>query len=101
MQSGTLKPVRLTALTLSDFRNYTSLSVQLEPRHIVLTGHNGAGKTNLLEAISLLAPGRGLRRSSYEDMARKAGVGGFAIKSGTGQVRAEEEMGDGFQAMRA
>ena len=74
-----LKPVRLTALTLCDFRNYSNLSVQFEPRHIVLTGHNGAGKTNLLEAISLLAPGRGLRRSSYEDMARKTGIGGFAI----------------------
>jgi DNA replication and repair protein RecF len=77
--ASSLKPVRLTALTLSDFRNYANLAVQLEPRHIVLTGHNGAGKTNLLEAISLLAPGRGLRRSSYDDMARNDGAGGFAI----------------------
>lgn len=73
------RPVHLTALTLSDFRNYASLSVQIEPRHVVLTGHNGAGKTNLLEAMSLLAPGRGLRRASYDDIGRKAGSGGFAI----------------------
>lgn len=79
MGASNLKPVRLSALTLSDFRNYSGLSLQLEPRHIVLTGHNGAGKTNLLEAISLLAPGRGLRRAAYDDMARKNGVGGFAI----------------------
>jgi DNA replication and repair protein RecF len=93
-----LKPVRLTALTLSDFRNYASLSVQLEPRHIVLTGHNGAGKTNLLEAISLLAPGRGLRRSAYDDMARKEGVGGFAIGAKIAVENDETQLGTGTGA---
>ena len=95
MQSDALKPVRLTALSLSDFRNYASLSVQLEPRHIVLTGHNGAGKTNLLEAISLLAPGRGLRRAAYDDMARKAGVGGFAIGAKINIEADETQLGTG------
>jgi DNA replication and repair protein RecF len=98
VQSGTLKPVRLTALSLSDFRNYSSLSVQLEPRHVVLTGHNGAGKTNLLEAISLLAPGRGLRRSSYEDMARNTGVGGFAIGAKVSVEGDETQLGTGVGA---
>jgi DNA replication and repair protein RecF len=93
-----LKPVRLTALTLSDFRNYASLSVQLEPRHIVLTGHNGAGKTNLLEAISLLAPGRGLRRAAYDDMARKEGVGGFAIGAKIAVEDDETQLGTGTGA---
>ena len=46
---------------------------------VVLTGDNGAGKTNLLEAISLLTPGRGLRRAAYADMAREGGAGGFAV----------------------
>src|ERR1700736_4932934 len=48
-------------------------------RLIVLTGDNGAGKTNLLEALSLLAPGRGLRRAELRDCARESGRGGFAI----------------------
>ena len=97
MQSR-LKPVRLAALTLSDFRNYASLSVQLEPRHIVLTGHNGAGKTNLLEAISLLSPGRGLRRSSYDEMARNGGVGGFAVGAKIGAEGDETQLGTGTGA---
>jgi DNA replication and repair protein RecF len=95
----TLKPVRLTALTLSDFRNYASLSLALEPRHIVLTGHNGAGKTNLLEAVSLLAPGRGLRRAAYEDMARKNGIGGFAIGAKTITADDETQIGTGAGAI--
>ncbi len=45
----------------------------------VLTGENGAGKTNVLEAISLLAPGRGLRRAAVADMAAAQGAGGFAV----------------------
>jgi DNA replication and repair protein RecF len=98
LPADTLKPVRLTALTLSDFRNYANLSVQLEPRHIVLTGHNGAGKTNLLEAISLLAPGRGLRRAAYDDMARKAGVGGFAIGAKIAVGDDETQLGTGTGA---
>jgi DNA replication and repair protein RecF len=46
---------------------------------IVLTGENGAGKTNVLEALSLLAPGRGLRRADLADCARIGGRGGFAV----------------------
>jgi DNA replication and repair protein RecF len=93
--AGILKPVRLSALSLSDFRNYASLSVQLQPRHIVLTGHNGAGKTNFLEAVSLLAPGRGLRRAAYDDMARKNGVGGFAIGAKVAIDGDETQLGTG------
>ena len=48
-------------LTLKDFRNYARLELDLGPGPVVLVGENGAGKTNLLEAVSLLAPGRGLR----------------------------------------
>lgn len=45
----------------------------------MLTGENGAGKTNILEAISLLVPGRGLRGAALSDMARQHGAGGFAV----------------------
>jgi DNA replication and repair protein RecF len=66
-------------LTLTDFRNYSTLALNLRPGMVVFTGENGAGKTNLLEAVSLLSPGRGLRRAPYGDVAREGGSGGFAV----------------------
>ena len=62
----------VTALKLTSFRNYASLSLTLDGRSVVLTGPNGAGKTNLLEAISFLSPGRGLRRAALEEVALHA-----------------------------
>jgi DNA replication and repair protein RecF len=66
-------------LTLSDFRNHADALIV--PRHpfILLTGENGAGKTNVLEAVSMLAPGRGLRGAALRDMARQNGKGGFGV----------------------
>jgi DNA replication and repair protein RecF len=69
----------LSALKLTAFRNYASLSVQFEARHVVLTGANGAGKTNLMEAVSFLSPGRGLRRAQLADVATAGTDGGFAV----------------------
>jgi len=66
-------------LALADFRSYAALDLAVNGRLVVLTGDNGAGKTNLLEALSLLAPGRGLRRAELRDCARSNGGGGFAI----------------------
>ena len=57
-------------LTLTDFRNYQSLRINSDICPIVITGENGAGKTNILEAISLLTPGRGLRGSKLADIKR-------------------------------
>lgn len=69
----------LTRLSLSEFRNHREAAIDVAPGFIVLTGENGAGKTNILEAVSLLAPGRGLRRASLSSMARQDGPGGFAV----------------------
>ena len=63
--------VAVTRLSLTEFRNYPTLRLDVEPRSVVLTGANGAGKTNLLEALSLLAPGRGLRRARLSDLVRR------------------------------
>ena len=71
--------VYLTRLKLTDFRNYPQLSLPLDRCHVVLTGENGAGKTNLLEAVSFLSPGRGLRRAAYADVARISAGGGFTV----------------------
>ena len=59
---------RVTALRLSNFRSYSQLKLSVDAQNIVLLGENGAGKTNILEALSLLAPGRGLRGGALEDM---------------------------------
>ena len=55
-------------LSLTNFRNYKSGNVTAGSGPVVLLGANGSGKTNLLEAVSLLAPGQGLRRASYPDL---------------------------------
>ena len=66
-------------LSLTDFRSYPAATIEPGPGFIVLTGENGAGKTNILEAVSLLSPGRGLRRSSAEDMTRRPEALGWKI----------------------
>ncbi|MBP1851669.1 DNA replication/repair protein RecF [Rhizobium halophytocola] len=71
--------VSLSRLMLTDFRNYAQMSLTLDARHVVLTGENGAGKTNLMEAVSFLSPGRGLRRAVLADVARADGAGGFSV----------------------
>jgi DNA replication and repair protein RecF len=69
-------------LTLTNFRSYHAAQVVLDrPAPVVLTGANGAGKTNLIEAISLLAPGRGLRRATMEEMAFSEGDGTWAVSA--------------------
>jgi DNA replication and repair protein RecF len=69
----------LARLVLTDFRNHASLTLEPGPGFVVLTGENGAGKTNVLEAVSLLAPGKGLRRANLSAMARQGGPGGFGV----------------------
>lgn len=74
----------LSRLTLTDFRNHAALDVRPEAQFIALHGSNGAGKTNILEAVSLLVPGRGLRRAAMSDMLRTGGSGGFTIVAEVG-----------------
>lgn len=69
----------LTRLTLRQFRNHAATRIDGTARFNVLVGENGAGKTNVLEAISLLAPGRGLRRAQPSEMAAHTGDGSFAL----------------------
>lgn len=88
-------------LTLTNFRNYATLSLELKPGPVVLSGDNGAGKTNLLEAVSLLAPGRGLRRAPYADVAREGGDGGFALHAKLDGPEGEVDIGTGIMAGEA
>ncbi|MDI9409037.1 MAG: DNA replication/repair protein RecF [Candidatus Pacebacteria bacterium] len=58
---------RVNSLCVTAFRNYGAKTIECEAPLVVLTGANGVGKTNLLEALSLLAPGRGLRRAAIAE----------------------------------
>ena len=71
----------LDRILLEDFRNHAATEVAGSARFNLLVGENGAGKTNVLEALSLLAPGRGLRRATLAEMARAGSGGGFAISA--------------------
>jgi len=89
--------LRLTRLTLTQFRNYPALTWRPAARVAVITGPNGSGKTNLLEAVSLLQPGRGLRGARVADLARQAldasgswGVAARVLRDGT-----ETDLGTG------
>lgn len=81
----------VTRLALTDFRSYQSVLVEPGTGFVLLSGENGAGKTNLLEAVSLLSPGRGLRGAALSEMARIGGAGGFSVATRLG----ESEIGTG------
>ena len=83
----------VTRLALTDFRSYPSALIEPGDGFVLLSGENGAGKTNLLEAVSLLSPGRGLRAAPLSEMARIGGDGGFAVAARLGDV----EIGTGTQ----
>lgn len=77
----TSNTVALTHLSLTNFRSYAAASLSPGPGLVILTGENGAGKTNVLEAISLLCPGRGVRGATLADIAQIPGPGNFAVSA--------------------
>jgi DNA replication and repair protein RecF len=84
-------------LILSDFRSYANLDLAVGGRLVALVGENGAGKTNLLEALSLFTPGRGLRRVDLGEMAREGGSGGFAVSLTLAAEYDEVRLGTGLE----
>jgi DNA replication and repair protein RecF len=86
--------VPLTRLSLTNFRNYPELLIAPGAGFNCLHGENGAGKTNILEAVSLLAPGRGLRGAALGEMARSDGPGGFSVAARLG----DNDLGTGTLA---
>ncbi len=89
----------ITRLTLTDFRNHAQLDLgaplAAAPGLVVITGENGAGKTNILEAISLLGPGRGLRGAALSAVARHHGPGGWSVAAALATRDGPVQLGTG------
>ena len=88
---------RVTAVRLTDFRNYAGLALRCDAGLVALAGDNGAGKTNFLEALSFLSPGRGLRRAEYEAVARVGGPGSWAVSIDLLGALGPARIGTGFE----
>jgi DNA replication and repair protein RecF len=93
-------------LRLTDFRNYRQLRLDCGPEPLVLVGANGAGKTNLLEALSFLAPGRGLRRARLDEVARRSRAGepdaaAWAVAATLDTPEGRLAIGTGLEAARS
>jgi DNA replication and repair protein RecF len=96
----------VTRLQLTDFRGYGAVRLAVDDRPVVITGANGAGKTNLLEAISFLAPGRGLRRAVLSEIDRRVpparpserAPGPWAVAARLATPKGEVQIGTGRDA---
>jgi DNA replication and repair protein RecF len=88
---------RVTRLILENFRSYAALDLRLSSRLVALIGENGVGKTNLIEALSLFAPGRGLRRADLAEIARRPGPGSFALSATVETAYGEHRLGVGLE----
>jgi DNA replication and repair protein RecF len=97
MSSAPVAASRIVRLILQDFRTYASLDLPVSRQLVALVGENGAGKTNVLEAISLFMPGRGLRRAELAEMARQGGPGSFAVSLALDAPYGEHRLGTGIE----
>ena len=85
----------VSRITLTNFRSYAAATIEVGSEPVVLLGANGAGKTNLLEALSLLTPGSGLRRAAYGELARIGGSGDWAVAAKVATREGNFEIGTG------
>ncbi len=93
-----MTPARIRRLTLTNFRSYRAAQIEIGDGPVVLTGQNGAGKTNLIEAISFLVPGRGLRRATLDEAAFTEGDGSWAISAEVEGALGLATLGTGIEA---
>ena len=93
-----MPPALIRRLTLTNFRSYRAATLTAADGPVVLVGANGAGKTNLIEAISFLAPGRGLRRATLDEVAFTEGDGSWAVAAEVEGALGLAMLGTGIEA---
>jgi len=102
-QRADLRATAITRLVLTEFRSYASLRLQVDTAPVILTGANGAGKTNLLEALSFLSPGRGLRQAKLSDVTRTHGDAAegntWAVAATLNSASGPLDVGTGLEAL--
>jgi DNA replication and repair protein RecF len=91
-------PARFRRLSLVDFRSYSRADFAFDGRPVAIAGANGAGKTNILEALSLIGPGRGLRAARLDELPRLEGGGGWAVSARLADGEDERRLGVGATA---
>ena len=99
LQAAAPEPAHVLRLRLQDFRNWSDLDLIVEPKPVVLCGPNGTGKTAILEAVSYLAPGRGLASAKLGEIVRQRSnrIGGWAVSADIGGFGAPVRIGTGLQ----
>jgi DNA replication and repair protein RecF len=96
-----MSSARIRRLSLRNFRSYRAAQLEVAAGPVVLLGRNGAGKTNLIEAISFLAPGRGLRRATLEEVAFSEGDGSWAVAADVEGALGLATLGTGIEPSAA
>lgn len=96
LPSGKALVLYVDRVMLTNFRSYESMSLETGSNSVVLTGANGAGKTNLLEAISFLSPGRGLRRAKLSDVNKIGATAPWAVSGRIITPDGERQLGSGL-----
>src|SRR6201994_4544478 len=89
---------RIHRLSLTHFRNYRAASLETRGDVVALVGPNGAAKTNCIEAISFLSPGRGWRRATLDDVADIQGDGSWAVSAEVEGALGLATLGTGIDA---
>lgn len=90
--------IHITRIVLTHYRNYLSQTLEVTGSPVVLTGPNGSGKTNLLEAISLFSPGRGLRSvklSDFEYLGEQGPIASWGVAMSISRQGQDSELGTG------
>jgi len=86
-------------LKLTSYRNYSSANIQLDARPVVLVGQNGAGKTNMMEAISYLSPGRGMRSAGLDKLQNTSEtIQGWSVFADLETAKGPVQVGTGIES---
>jgi DNA replication and repair protein RecF len=91
-----LKILSLSTLSMANFRNHTETRIEISSKPVVITGSNGSGKTTILEAVSLLAPGRGLRKARLGDLGNVRSSQPWAVATLLQGIHGEAKIGTGL-----